>query len=214
MGTVRQLVRAGVNLTTLHHLFVTHSHADHVVGFPHLLFLTANRYKTKVHLYGPHETLEVVKTISSIVHTLDNTLITFHSLKNGETVSLLPNLTITGVQTTNQPITFAYAVQTPVIKISFSSDMIPNPAFTRLAQSSHILIHECGGTEIELSKPKHHSSAKDAGETARLIQAKHLILTHVGMKKDIGTGKKLINEAKNYFNGKITLAYDLMVVRF
>lgn len=39
MGTLRQLVRAGVPLSSVKTVFLTHHHADHIIGMPHFLFV-------------------------------------------------------------------------------------------------------------------------------------------------------------------------------
>lgn len=53
-GVATQLVRAGVALGKLDHVFLTHQHSDHNADLGNLVFLAwATSLKTPVHLYGP-----------------------------------------------------------------------------------------------------------------------------------------------------------------
>src|SRR5579871_2001050 len=53
-GVARQLVLAGVPLTTLRHVFVTHHHSDHNADYGTLLLLAwAGGLRTRVDTWGP-----------------------------------------------------------------------------------------------------------------------------------------------------------------
>ena len=53
-GVALQLVKAGVKLGALDHIFLTHQHSDHDADLGNLVFLAwATSLKTPVHLYGP-----------------------------------------------------------------------------------------------------------------------------------------------------------------
>ncbi len=53
-GVATQLVKAGVALGSLDHVFLTHQHSDHNADFGNLVFLAwATSLKTPVHLHGP-----------------------------------------------------------------------------------------------------------------------------------------------------------------
>ena len=53
-GVARQLARAGVPLTTLRHVFITHQHSDHNADYGNLLWLAwAAGLSTRVDTWGP-----------------------------------------------------------------------------------------------------------------------------------------------------------------
>ncbi len=56
-GTQRQFKMAGIPMTKVTHLLLTHWHGDHCLGLPGLLqSLGAMEYSGKLHLYGPPKT--------------------------------------------------------------------------------------------------------------------------------------------------------------
>ena len=53
-GVARQLVLAGVPLTRLRHIFVTHHHSDHNADYGNLIWLAwASGLRTRVDAWGP-----------------------------------------------------------------------------------------------------------------------------------------------------------------
>src|SRR5689334_12218962 len=53
-GVARQLVFAGVSLTTLRHIFITHHHSDHNADYGNLIWLAwAAGLRTRVDTWGP-----------------------------------------------------------------------------------------------------------------------------------------------------------------
>lgn len=220
MGTVRNLKQANIPLENLNDIFVTHRHADHILGMPQILFtkLFADE-KSKVRVFGPRQAIGVVRDISFKTHDylkIHKHRIGFVPLKSGEEVRLEKGLLIRGVKVSgsdSNTIAFAYSLMIEDKKIVFTSDMKPNKAFTKLAIDADIVIHECFGLEkdADLAHSYGHSTARDAGELAITVKAKQLILTHL-RDAHIVSPQELVDEAKKYFNGKITVAEDLMEV--
>lgn len=96
MGTMRQLVRAGVSLSSVHTVFISHHHADRVSGMPHYLFLKLYmEEKLVVQVYGPRAALDVVRSISDQTHTLahyEGKRLFYRVLQSGERVLLARDL--------------------------------------------------------------------------------------------------------------------------
>jgi len=56
-GIQRQMKVAGIKLTKITKILITHWHGDHILGLPGLLqSLTASEYTRKLYIYGPKET--------------------------------------------------------------------------------------------------------------------------------------------------------------
>jgi ribonuclease Z len=88
--------------------------------------------------------------------------------------------------------------------IGYSCDTAPVPNVVRLAYGADLLFHEASGTD-----PRGHSSASQAGETAREAHCKRLVLIHYSLEgKD---AKPLLEEAARNFDGPIELAADYSV---
>ncbi|MBU1327174.1 MBL fold metallo-hydrolase [Patescibacteria group bacterium] len=215
MGTVRQLVRAGVDLASVNDVFITHRHADHVIGMPHFLFLKMLDKSTSVRVWGPDQALRVVKQISFLTHDL--------LVMNKERIAFCvvspwkSRVVSNGCRVTAAPVrhisvtTYALKVEVDGKSIVFTSDMGPNDNIERLSNGTDILIHECFG----LSKGEDrfhagHSSAKDAGVLAQKAGVKQLILTHFPAGVNFVEPEALASEARLYFKGEVRIAKDLM----
>ena len=58
-GTQRQLKLAGIKLSKINKILITHWHGDHVLGIPGLLqSMSASEYGGKLEIYGPRGTKE------------------------------------------------------------------------------------------------------------------------------------------------------------
>ena len=60
-GAATQIVRAGVEITDMGHVFVTHHHFDHTGGLADVLFAAWNKARNRtINVYGPEGTREMV----------------------------------------------------------------------------------------------------------------------------------------------------------
>ncbi len=223
MGTVRNLVKSGVALESVTDVFITHRHADHMLGMPHfLLTQMIGNDKTKVRVFGPKQALDVVRLVSFKTHDYlkkHASRIAFVSMKPNVSVRLAPGLTVTGTKVAGPKggaiITYAYKITVDGKTVVFSSDMHPNALFDKLAKNTDVMIHECFGPEKdrEQSGLFGHSTAREAGEAAMRAKVKKLILTHIRDEKVVSV-KSMVTEARRYFNGFVIPAEDLLAVEF
>src|SRR5438309_6219960 len=67
-GTQRQLLRSSVGLVELGEIFVTHFHADHILGLPGLFktFSLRGRERT-LEVYGPHGLVDLLGSLKRVV---------------------------------------------------------------------------------------------------------------------------------------------------
>ncbi|KAK3391813.1 hypothetical protein B0T20DRAFT_422259 [Sordaria brevicollis] len=70
------------------------------------------------------------------------------------------------------------------LKISFSGDCRPSPAFAHIGKGSHLLIHECTFDDelVHEAKAKKHSTAGEALDVARKMEARRVLLTHFSQR--------------------------------
>lgn len=217
MGSLRNLLKAGIRIEDVNDVFITHRHADHVAGMTHYLFLKMLEKETRVRVYGPKEAVNVVKTISLLTHDLterNQGRIDFQAMQSGDSIKLGNTNVTSALVKHGLPVSYAFAVSTEKTKVVFTGDMQPNDNFELLTKGATILVHECFGlsNNEELWHKSGHSSAKDAGETATRAGAKHLILTHMPTKDFDVDPELLKNEAQKYFSGEVKVAEDLMEV--
>ena len=70
-GTQRQLLRSAVGLVELREIFITHFHADHVLGIPGMLKTFALRGRDlPLDLYGPRGLVELLRALRPVVGKL------------------------------------------------------------------------------------------------------------------------------------------------
>jgi ribonuclease BN (tRNA processing enzyme) len=220
MGTLRQIILAGVPIRSIRTIFLTHHHADHILGIAHFLFvqLFRNPHIT-IDIYGSKKTLRIAEKIAFLTHEytkIHKDRLHFHPLHSGDATLLskgtkVISCRVKGHQQNKIP-NYAYKVITNKKTVVFSSDMQPNAAFSHFSKGSDILIHECYGTreKKDVIHSGGHSTAEDAGMLAEKVRAKQLILTHFSG----GTKEKELSEIKHeagkFYKGRITLATDLL----
>ena len=69
-GTQRQMKFAGLKLTKVTKIFISHWHGDHVLGLPGLLqSLSCENYSNSLQIYGPPGTKENIKFINKAFPT-------------------------------------------------------------------------------------------------------------------------------------------------
>jgi ribonuclease Z len=85
-GTQRQMKIAGIPLSKVTRIFITHWHGDHVIGLPGLLFslgLTIYNYAGTIEIYGPAGTKERLGHVFSAFEYAKNINLKVHEVKSG-----------------------------------------------------------------------------------------------------------------------------------
>jgi ribonuclease Z len=209
-----RLEQLNIGIEDITDLVLTHFHADHVSGVP--LFLM------NMWLLGRQRDLNI--------YGLDYTMERFEKMMELHSWSHWPNLyKVNSFRIPEQEMTpvlkceewkvFASPVRHIIPNIglrtefnksqkvlTYSSDTEPSPEVVLLAKGADLLIHEASGATTG------HSSASQAGKIASEADAKMLYLIHYPTGKP-GT-QSLIPEASKTFNGRVTLAKDLMELDF
>lgn len=66
-GTQRQLKLAGIKLTKVNKIFISHWHGDHVLGLPGLIqSIASEEYTKKLTIYGPPGTIEKIESLNKV----------------------------------------------------------------------------------------------------------------------------------------------------
>ncbi|MEM2915866.1 MAG: ribonuclease Z [Candidatus Woesearchaeota archaeon] len=85
-GTQRQMKIAGIPLSKVTRIFITHWHGDHVIGLPGLLFslgLTIYNFSGTIEIYGPVGTRERLSHLFSAIEGARSINIKVHEVKSG-----------------------------------------------------------------------------------------------------------------------------------
>lgn len=233
-GVVQRVVQANQakkiewDTTNLTRLFVTHLHADHIVGLPDLMFTPWIHNRTeKIQAYGPAE-LEVM---------VEHLLLAFReNIREHTEAHPSPEL---GYQLEVRPVTigkfyedsrlevhalranhgdltaysFKFVIDDKVIVIS--GDTKPVPEFADWARGCDILIHEVYSSEKFITRPdawqayhsRVHTSTDELAELANEVQPNLLVLYHQLFWGQTVDG--LLKEITSHYSGQVFSANDL-----
>ena len=236
-SVVHKLATFGMPLAAVRLVILTHDHVDHVYGLPHLLHARAIAEQIdQLDIFGPRQTLDTVRAMIA-VHGLEGPRygpVALHIVppESGHSVDLdlgrnqdalradvTSALSIRSTPADHARETLALRVDERVAhaatgsgarppSFGLSSDTRPSSTIAELCRGVDLLLHDCGGLHSELSELEApHSSARQAGEVARLAEARELALGHLSPCTD-QQSELWLAEAANTFRGPVRLASD------
>lgn len=241
-GVSRQLVSAGISLSTLRHVFITHQHSDHNADYGNLIWLSwATGLRTRVDTWGPPPLAEMTRLFFAMNQFDINTriadegrvplvpLVHAHELTKGGLVLQDENVTVTATIVDHPPIThaFAYRFDAPGRSIVISGDTAVSKNLIALAQGADVLVHEAlwvpavdrivakiaNATTLKQHIIDSHTSAEDCGKVAAAAGVKTLVLSHLVPSDDPTlTDQTWIDAAKKHFSGSVVVGKDLMEI--
>lgn len=241
-GVARQLAAAGVPLTTLRHIFITHHHSDHIADYGNLILLAwAVGLDTRLDTWGPPP-LEKVTKLFLEMHASDiqvriadegypplAPLVHPHELtRSGPAVSDgAMKVSMTVVPHPLMEPAFAYRFDTPDRSIVISGDTAPSDNLIQLAKGADVLVHEAmylpAVDRLAARVPNHpglkrhllasHTSAEDAGRVAQEAGVKLLVLSHLVPADDPAVTEEMWIEAAHvHFRGPVIVGRDLLEI--
>jgi ribonuclease Z len=231
VGATREGV-AGLTLTALRRVFLTHLHSDHTLGLADLMFTPWIQGRTEpLEVYGPPGTRRLVRGIlDGNAEDIHERLATsggpppngwranVHEIAAGVVYrDARVSIRAFAVPHSAWKYAFGYRIDTPDRTIVISGDTRPSPAIAAACNGCDVLIHEVysdsGFSTVKPIRQKYHAqahtSARQLGTIATAARAKMLILTHLlffGASED-----RLISEVRSTFRGTVVLPHDLQV---
>ncbi len=222
-GILQRLEQAGVPLSSIHDVFLTHTHTDHIFGLVWVLRMVAQgmnagNYSGVLHVYGHAEGLSALEAICRA--TLPGKVcahlhkdILLHPLADGEAFCAA------GVSGTAFDIgstkakQFGFCLQLPGGgRLTCLGDEPYNERCESYAHGADWLLCEafCLYADRERIKPyeKHHSTALDAGRLAAQLQVRNLVLYHTEDKTLSTRRADYSAEAAQHFCGTILVPDD------
>jgi ribonuclease BN (tRNA processing enzyme) len=241
-GVARQLVSAGVPLTTLRHVFITHHHSDHNADYGNLIWLAwAAGLSTRVDTWGPPP-LERMTSLFFEMNAYDigvrtanegrpplAPLVHVHEQREAGLVMSDERMKVTAALVDHPPVVpaFAYRFDARDRSIVISGDTAPSPNLVKLATGADVLVHAVmyppaidrlaarvpNAAALKASILAHQTSAEDAGRLAQDAGVKTLVLSHFVPPDDPEvTDTMWLAAAKQHFRGTVIVGKDLLEV--
>ena len=232
-GILAQLKMVNVQISDIHHLFVTHAHTDHVLGVIWVIRMVAQckGYEGLLHVYGNDKVMKVIKTIIDMILAKKQLAkvaerVVFHQLEDGDCFEVGDmKLECFDIQSTKEK-QFGFRAELPSSSSSDESDKPLvlaclgdepyNEQNRRYIVGADWMMCEafCLYADRDTFKPyeKCHSTALDTGKLAEELGVKNLILYHTEEKTLANRKENYTREAAENFKGRIFVPDDLEVI--
>lgn len=223
-GILSQLEKAGIPLTGIHHLYVTHAHTDHILGVIWVVRMIASnkKYEGKLHVYGNDKVMTVLHTIIKLTFSKKNLAQTgerveFHQIADGDTFEAGDiRMQCFDIHSTKEKQYGFRATMPSGTVVACLGDEPYNELNHDMVAGADWLMSEafCLYDDRERFKPyeKCHSTALDAGKLAAKLGVKNLILYHTE-DKTLDTRKlRYAEEAAQNFGERIVVPDDLETI--
>lgn len=229
-GILSQLKKVNVQISDIHHLFVTHAHTDHVLGVIWVIRMVAQckGYKGLLHVYGNDKVMKVIKTIIDMILAKKQLAkvaerVVFHQLEDGDCFEVGGiKLECFDIQSAKEK-QFGFRAELPSsdesgkpLVLACLGDEPYNEQNRRYIVGADWMMYEafCLYADRDTFKPyeKCHSTALDAGKLAEELGVKNLILYHTEEKTLANRKENYTREAAENFKGGIFVPDDLEVI--
>ena len=226
-GILRQMEDAGLSFASVHDLFITHAHPDHLNGVVWVMrkimtMMNAGKYEGEFHIYC-HETvrkgLEMIGELMLQKKMLRHigSRVLFHDIEDGTQAKLC-----------GYDVTFFNIGSTKLLQFGFTTtlqngrrltclgDEPYNPVCEPYVAGSDWLLCEafCLLSQADVFKPyeKHHSTVADAAKLAAQLKVEHLVLWHTEDKNYAQRKALYTAEAREFYGGDLYVPNDLEVI--
>lgn len=229
-GILAQLKKIHVQISDIHHLFVTHAHTDHVLGVIWVIRMVAQckGYEGLLHVYGNDKVIKVIKTIIDMILAKKQLAkvaerVVFHQLEDGDCFEVGDmKLECFDIQSTKEK-QFGFRAELPSsdesdkpLVLACLGDEPYNEQNRRYIVGADWMMCEafCLYADRDTFKPyeKCHSTALDAGKLAEELGVKNLILYHTEEKTLANRKENYTREAAENFKGRIFVPDDLELI--
>jgi ribonuclease Z len=209
-NTYTRLQQAGVDPQGLKAILLTHSHADHVYGFPILLTQLFLAGRTEpITVYGLPETFAVVQPLVAASQISSYMLpVEWVPIAAGESVDLGKGYTLRTAPTEHSRPCIALRFEGGGKALVCSADTRPCESVAALAAGADVLIHEA--TEREPSEA--HTTPQQAGEVAARAGVGRLVIVHFSPRWTMPEEEALAAVRAGGFAGRAEIGREQQVV--
>lgn len=223
-GILAALEKAEIDAAKIRCLFITHSHTDHILGFPWVVrkiatLIKSGDYEGNFIVCGHAEAIAAARTIceltvqSKFTKLFDDRII-FESVSDGDRISLMgEEIEVFDIHSTKiKQFGFKTTIGGGKTLVCLGDEPCDKWCGA-IAQNADWLLCEafCLYEDRERFKPyeKHHSTALDAAQLAERLDIKNLVLWHTEDKTITQRKQRYTAEAATAFSGKVYVPDDL-----
>ena len=224
---VKNMKLAGIELSDIHDIFISHTHTDHLLGLFWLLKRLSTMYKNEkytgeLNVYCHDEVAAAIKDIYKHLYS-DTKVELMNKFMNIVVVNDGEELTIN-----NQKYKFIdvkasknklYGFETTFDNgktLVFLGDETLNKDLYNVVKDKDYVMHEafCLDADKDIYKPyeKKHSTVKYVCENFKGMNIKNLILFHTEESHLEDKTELYTNEAKEYFDNNVIVPNDLDII--
>ena len=221
---LKRLKDVGIPLKDIHDIFITHEHIDHLLGLIWLVRMIGQnmnkgKYEGDLRIYCHADLIPVIRTITDL--TIQKK-VTKHI---GERIQLIPVEHGETREIIGCPVTFFDIYSTKAKQYGFTAMLPGGVKFTcagdepynekdyEFVKGSDWLMHEafCLYGEADEFGPyeKHHSTVKEACQTAEQLQIPNLILYHTEDKNVATRNELYTSEGRGFYHGSLYVPDDM-----
>ena len=232
-GTMRRLLEAGIDATSIEHLFLTHLHSDHTLDYAEFILVSWAQGRSRLRVFGPKGTGELHDLLLMKPYRTDIE----YRLSLGRSPAGMMDIEVNEFQpgvifdqnglrvTATEVIHSTYTV---AMRFDFAGKSIVHSGDTcycqnlvELASGADVLVHDAcmapaAVFQHDTAWPnlwehlrQHHATPEEAGRTAREAGVPKLVLTHFLIQTDTEAARR---RAESEFDGEVIIAEDLMTV--
>ena len=223
---IKRLNQANIDYRSLRHIFISHSHTDHILGVFWLFKKISGpamrgEIKENINLYCNDKVYEAVKQISkyilpekymdAIYDVLDFVILKDSDKYNINAINYeFFDIKAKGVKQ------FGFECMVNDNKVIFLGDETLNPLLFDRVEGAEYVMHEAFCLDSEENKfhayEKNHSTVKSVSEIMSNLNVKNLILYHTEDSHGDRRKDLYLNEGRKYFSGNLFVPDDLDVI--
>ena len=209
-GIMTQLEKAGIPMESIHEIFMSHEHTDHLLGLIWLIRMIATKmkkgqYEGNLNIYCHADLKEIILTITRLTvqakfFNMIGERIFIHPVEDNEERDIL-----------GYHVTFFDIHSTKAKQFGFIMNLKNGKKFTFLGDEPYQEHEEVYAKDRDKYKPyeKHHTTVKEACENGEKLGAKNLILYHTEDKNLANRRELYTAEGSLYYHGNLIVPDDL-----
>ncbi len=224
---VKRLNQADIDYKSIRHIFISHSHTDHILGIFWLfkkisINVMHGDIKERINIYCNDVVLESIKEVSK--HILPDKLMdAIYSIVDFRVLNDGDKYNINGIDYTFFDIKargtkqFGFECSLNGKRLAFLGDETLNPNLYDRIKNFDYVMHEafCLDSEENIfhAYEKNHSTTRSVSEVMNKLEVKNLVLYHTEDSHKEKRKELYTNEAQTYFNGKVIVPNDLEIIK-